>query len=128
MSISMHRMEAALLGRQAAPFGPARARATVADRLDSVLDAAVTPPSGRWRVLPDREAILDNAGTLRDVAAILRGPAPVAPRGLAILKQILSDGTGPVYVGDGEELARRLDDALVALGRRQRHAARGSSR
>ena len=115
MSISMHRVEGALLGHEVTALGSPRARAAVADRLDSLLVAAVTRRAGRWRVLPDRTAILDNAGTMRDLAAVLRGPAPVRARGLAILKRILSDGTGPVYVGGGEELARRLDDARGAL-------------
>jgi hypothetical protein len=41
-----------------------------------------------------------------------------------MLKGILNDGTGPVYVADGDELARRLDDALAALrpGQRTRFA------
>jgi len=117
-----------LTGYEVAALGSPRARASVADQLDRLLSASVTRPPGRWRVLPDRAAVLYNAGTMGDLAAILRGPAPVYARGLAILKRILSDGTGPVYVGDGEELARRLDDALAALRPVQRHASRGNSR
>jgi hypothetical protein len=39
----------------------------------------------------------------------LRGNGPVAPRGIAALKNLLTDGAGPVYThGDPETLRRRL--------------------
>jgi hypothetical protein len=43
------------------------------------------------------------------------GATPVRVRGIAILQALMRDGTGPAYVGDDEKLARRLDEALIAM-------------
>jgi hypothetical protein len=80
VQISMRRVEGAFLGHEVAGLGSPPARAAVADQLDRLVDASVTRPSGRWRVRPDRAAVLDNAGTMGDLAAILRGPHRSPPR------------------------------------------------
>jgi hypothetical protein len=57
-----------------------------------------------------------NAAELSDLAALLRGDAPLYARGLAMLRGLLIDGAGPLYSrGDGTELASALHDARHAL-------------
>jgi hypothetical protein len=73
-------------------------------------------PDGRWRVLPFTAAIRANAPELRALAAVLRGPAPVYARGVAMLRLLVTDGTGPAYSDrEGGALAMQLRDARAAI-------------
>jgi hypothetical protein len=74
-------------------------------------------PTVRARVRPYRRAIQANAPELHALAALLRGSSPVKARGVALLRALVSDGTGPVYTDrDGRTLARDLDNARTAVG------------
>lgn len=104
-----------LLALRAARLTSPRARARVADHLDRLLAAAEAPPSRR-RVQPRRTAVLAEAAQLRDTAALLRRPAPVYARGVALLTLLLADGTGPAYAAAREgALGDRLREAREAL-------------
>ena len=64
----------------------------------------------RGAVQLNRAAILVNAPAMREIAAQLTGPAPVYARGVATLQELLTDGTGPIFVRGSKALA--LADAL----------------
>ncbi len=102
------------LAARAAALGARDTRAAIADQLDGLLQAA-EHPRGRWSVRPHRASILANARAMRALAALLRGSASLHPRGVAMLAQLLHDGTGPAYVGGGDGLALRLDEARRAM-------------
>jgi hypothetical protein len=56
------------------------------------------------------------AADLIDKATLrLHSPRPVDPRGMARLRLLLGDGTGPLYVLGGGDLSGRLQAALAAL-------------
>lgn len=62
----------------------------------AVLGSAIQPDPGRmfgWR-----EALLG-------IADRLEGPAPVNPCGVARVRLLVTDGTGPLYAGGGHSLA-----------------------
>lgn len=93
-----------------------RMRAAVASSLERL---AVSEPDSfrRFQVLPFREAGRANARQLGEIAARLRDPAPVYSPGVARLRQLVSDGTGPVYADrTGEWLSYELSIARAALG------------
>jgi hypothetical protein len=89
-------------------------RALLASGIDRLLTAAVEPPS-RAHLAPQRTTVLSHAGELRELVALLRGQSPLYARGLAMLGELLTDGTGPVYRGQPEALGRRLEEARYAL-------------
>ena len=89
-------------------------RALLATGIERVLSAAMAPPS-RAHLAPQRATILAQADQLRELAAQLRGRSPLYAQGLAILGQLLTDGTGPVYRGEPEALGSRLEEARCAL-------------
>ncbi len=69
--------------------------------------------SGR---VPMHRANIAAAETLIDEVTLrLHAPHPVNPRGMARLRQLLSDGTGPLYRHGRGDLAGRLGAALAAL-------------
>lgn len=92
-----------------------RHRESLADSIDLVIAAAGVRPS-RTRIAPAREAVLANASSLRALSTRLRAAPPVAPRALASLTSLLTDGTGPVFHGDARALAAELEDIGAALG------------
>ncbi len=89
-------------------------RALLAAGIERLLFAAVAPPS-RAHLAPQRTAVLAQADQLRRLAALLRGQSPLYARGLAMLGELLTDGTGPVYRGEPDALGWRLEEARWAL-------------
>src|ERR1700736_3985228 len=73
-----------------------RHRDQLADSIEGVIKAA-RGPVARVQVAPARESVLANAANLRELAGLLRAEAPIAPRALASLTSLLTDGTGPVF-------------------------------
>jgi hypothetical protein len=74
--------------------------------------AAASKPAQRWWAPQRRAAILANASLLRELAVLLRAPAPLRPAGIAMILKLLSDGTGPMYADrDGTALALALERA-----------------
>jgi hypothetical protein len=71
--------------------------------------------------------VVANASALRELAAVLRGTAPLYAGGIAMANRLLTDATGAAYVGDGEALARGLREAREAMyGDDMADAGRGS--
>jgi hypothetical protein len=89
-------------------------RASLALSLERLMINADEPPN-LWGVSPHRRAVGLVAGELTDVAALLRDRRPLYARGIAMLGRLVSDGTGPAYVGGPEALSRRLREARRAL-------------
>lgn len=69
----------------------------------------------RTRVLPFRRAVRANAQELLALAALLRSSTPVYARGVAMLRRLVTDGTGAAYTDrDGRALAEQLRRARGA--------------
>jgi hypothetical protein len=91
-------------------------REELAGSLEQLLYAA-REPAGRYRVPLRRTPILVNAQILREIASDLQGPAPVSARGVAMLHELLTDGTGPLFTANSRApvLAQVLGDARAVL-------------
>ncbi len=89
-------------------------RALLATGIERLLAAAIAPPS-RAHLAPQRATVLAQDGQLRELVTLLRGWSPLYARGLAMLGELLTDGTGPVYRGQPEALGWRLEEARGAL-------------
>jgi hypothetical protein len=77
-----------------------RHRTKLAGSLERIVDHASRPRAdfiGSAAVPPCREQVWDAMPQLLEIAARLRGPSPVAARGVALLVEILRDGAGPCY-------------------------------
>jgi hypothetical protein len=93
-----------------------RSRAALACSLER-LAAAQPDPGRRFQVIPFEPAGRANARQLTELAARLRGPSPVYSPGVARLRQLVSDGNGPVYADrTGEWLSFELSRARDLLG------------
>jgi len=97
-------------------------RTVTATALWRCLDEAVRRPrrpvAPRSGVLSPgvRRNLLACAGEISQLAARLDSPAPVAPRGLAQSRQLVTDGAGPLhYAVDHEQLRLACLQALGAL-------------
>jgi hypothetical protein len=69
----------------------------------------------RARLAPTPATIEGVGDQLRDLAELLRGGAPLYAPGLAMLRELVTDGTGPLYRGPVDVLERRLEAARCAL-------------
>jgi hypothetical protein len=103
-----------LLAARALQLTSPRSRAALARGLNTLLWSAQAAPS-RWRVRPQRDAVCANASALGELASLLASSSPLYARGVAALEQLLSDGTGAAYRGDGEALASRLEECRAAM-------------
>jgi hypothetical protein len=96
-------------------IGPS-ARATLARQLRRVVSDARGGHVWLRRVAVRRPAVLDAADELEVLADRLAAPGPVDVRGVAQVRLLLTDGTGPLYFPrETEELRARLADALSRL-------------
>jgi hypothetical protein len=88
-----------------------RTRRALARSLERLVEQAEEPPRlGRAAIVfPSRARVREARPVMLTLAARLRGSAPVAPRAMAALRDLLCDGAGPVYTrGDPNALKRRL--------------------
>jgi hypothetical protein len=108
------------------------------DRLRAVRAGTLTTPAARDRLAAGWENVLSSAtrprrpgGTsvpvqsfrvlaaeddIRRLISLLRAPAPVSARGLAIASVLLTDGTGPLYNAKStSDLASTVRDAIYFL-------------
>ena len=99
-----------------------RSRTAAADGLERWLSAADGATSRR-HVLPRRALAVSNAAEVREIVELLRGSAPLYARGIALLRSLFSDGTGPAYVGEGDVLPRLLKEVRAAMAGRARPGA-----
>jgi hypothetical protein len=87
-----------------------RTRGAVAHSLDGLIERADAPAS-RFRItaVPCSEQVWQAEGMIRSTAARLRSAEPLDARGVARLRTLLVDTTGPCYVPS------RADALTVAL-------------
>jgi hypothetical protein len=81
----------------------------------AVRDAKGTRATQSWRVLMHRANIASANALIDEVRLRLHAPHPVSARGMARLRQLLSDGTGLLYAHGRGDLTARLGAALAAL-------------
>ncbi len=91
-----------------------RTRVLIAEGLERLIQAAQGPQQ-RWSAVGRRDPLVGNINEIRELAELLRSETPLYARGIAILNQFLSDGTGCAYHGESRDIADRLDGARVAL-------------
>jgi hypothetical protein len=115
------------LAARAATLTGLRNRTAIAEGLERLLAAAQGSPRGAM-ALQRGGHVVANASLLVELSAVLRGSAPIYARGIAMVNQLLTDGTGPAYVGDGVALANRLHEARAAIDGRDGTAGHGRSR
>ncbi|HEY4427303.1 MAG TPA: hypothetical protein VGN08_03790 [Solirubrobacteraceae bacterium] len=104
----------AALAARASLLTSRRSRDEIAQSLDALVRRA-QGPQRRWWDLSQREAILENSSQLQAVAMMLTHDRPLYAAGVAHLRQLLTDGTGPAYRGSASALARALSDARAEL-------------
>jgi hypothetical protein len=102
------------LEARAALLTSRRSREALAEGLERLLDGT-HGPRRRWWAISRRDALLENAGEIRAIARLLRARTPVYASGIAVVWEMLGDGTSPAYRGGGYELAQRLAAARTAL-------------
>ncbi|HTU77566.1 MAG TPA: hypothetical protein VMF09_02270 [Solirubrobacteraceae bacterium] len=103
-----------LLAARSAQLTSASSRGLIADGLERLIGAAQGPRT-RWRAVSRGRSVLDNATELRELATLLRSRRPIYARGMAVLNELLTDGTGPAYAGEREDLASMLGRARTTL-------------
>jgi hypothetical protein len=91
-----------------------RSRAALADGLERWLSAAHGATSRR-HILPPPDLAAASEIEVRAILAELRGSTPLYARGLARLAVLLSDGTGPAYVGERDALVALFGEARAAI-------------
>ena len=104
------------LAAHAARLTSVAERETVARVLRrAVCDAKDTRATRSGRVPMHRANIASAEALIDEVTLRLHVPHPVSARGMARLRQLLSDGTGPLYRYGRGDLAGRLGAVLAAL-------------
>ena len=104
------------LAARAAVLTRRATRTRLAAGLERLLGAADHAPR-RWSVPPARGAVRSNTAELAELAALLRGAGPLYAPGVAMVRELLTDGTGSAYTDpSGATLAVRLCRAREALG------------
>ena len=102
-----------LHARRALQLTARRQRRSLAKGLDRTLDEA-RRPSGIGRIavtLPCRASVRHSADLIENLSATLYGDRPLHAMWVARLREVLCDGTGPLYIpGRSDELHRRLSE------------------
>jgi hypothetical protein len=82
----------------------ARQRRSLAGTIERLAVEARRPPlvgnAATLLIRPARRAIIACEPQLNELSAILRSAVPVTAGGVASLKRLLTDGTGPLYAPD----------------------------
>ena len=109
-----------LSGAHAARLGQLttdRTRRAVANGLDRLVERADAPSSRFQRTgAPCREQVREATETMRAIAARLRSAEPLEARGIARLRTLLSDPTGPFYTPvQADSLAVALHETIRLL-------------
>jgi len=103
------------LAARAQLLGSRKTRRTLADALELLVRRAGAPRTLR-APLVNRRAVLAHADELCSLAQRLRGPEALYVRGIAVVSELLTDGTGPLHrPGATAESARALELAHRAL-------------
>ena len=110
------------LALRAQALGQSGFRTMLGERIREVLDDARGPRRMSLARVPlNRKGVLAAAEELEELARRLLSPGPLAARGVAQVRLLLIDGTGPLYFSRaGEELrtvvARALEDLNPSFG------------
>ena len=117
----------ATLAARATALTSTKARRDIAASVQRILAATGQPPAAppapaaavRPARLPlNRARISGSAVTLATLADTLAAPGPVPVQGVAMVSQLLADGTGPLYrQADGDDLGHIIQNATRALSR-----------
>jgi hypothetical protein len=117
----------ASLAARAIQLTSMRFRRDLAASVQRILAAAGEPPAtsappaavGHPPRVPLRQApIRQSAGPLAQLAGYLAAPGPVPARGVAVISEMLADGTGPLYRDAcGDDLGDIIETAAQALTR-----------
>ena len=87
-----------LLATRASQLVSAVMRRELVQNIEHLLELANRPAGVRSpRVLARRQAIIDVEPDLRTMLTKLAIPLPTSARGVAIVRMLLTDGTGPLY-------------------------------
>ncbi len=91
-------------------------RQLLAGCLERILDAAGSPARVRFRVPLSRGQIFDNRRELKALIDRLLAMGPIDVRGVAMVRALLADGTGPLYeTSTARDLNTELGAAIVAM-------------
>ena len=101
------------LAARAAQLTSRSTRAQIAEGLERLLTLAQGPPR-RFSPVSSGGPALANAARLHELAALLRRDTPIYARAIAILNELLTDGSGPAYHGTVAQLAGELHEARLA--------------
>jgi len=107
-----------LLALRADAIARPATRKSLARQVQRILRYAANPGRHRPTALSGSACrnVLDAADVLGRLAERLRSPCPVSARGMAMVKILLTDGTGPLYYpARNGDLAASVDDAISAL-------------
>ena len=117
----------ATLAARATALTSAKVRRDLAISVQRILAAAGQPPAAPLapaaavrpvRLPLNRARIGGSAVPLATLAATLAAPGPVPVQGVAMVSQLLADGTGPLYrQADGDDLGHIIEKATRALSR-----------
>jgi hypothetical protein len=102
------------LAARTARLASTRERTHLAEGVERLLSVA-QGPQRRWWAVARHGPVLANAAELSDLAGVLRSNSPLYAQGIAIVHDLLSDGTGSAFCGSAESLERRLSDARTAM-------------
>jgi hypothetical protein len=103
------------IAARTAQLGSTSTRTRIADGLER-LSLSADKPRSSLRIMPSRAAMLGNRSQMLELADNLREDRPLYASGIAMLKVILTDGTGPAYTDQrGDVLARQLQVARAEL-------------
>ncbi|HMD56609.1 MAG TPA: hypothetical protein VKG82_03970 [Solirubrobacteraceae bacterium] len=103
-----------LLAARVAILSSPCTRRALAEGIERLV-AGAQGPQRRWWALGARKAVLANSSDLHALASLLYSSNPVYARGLAILNELLCDGSSPAHHGGAAALARALSDVRSGL-------------
>jgi hypothetical protein len=92
--------ESPVYAARARQLTSARMRRGLADSIDRILDVSENGRAGTLMtaaIMPQRSAVQEARPTLLLLSARLRSSAPLSARGVALLRDLLTDGGGPLY-------------------------------
>jgi hypothetical protein len=94
-----------------------RTRRALASGLGNLIGQAKTPTAGAFSSVPlQRGRVLAALDDLEQLQRCLLVAGPIAVRGVALTKELLTDGSGPLYSRAGrEDLGHRVRAAIDAM-------------
>jgi hypothetical protein len=108
----------ATLAARAIALTSAKARRDLAASVHRILAAGHQPAARPARLPLNRAQITQSAVPLTTLAACLAAPGPLPAQGVAMVSQLLADGTGPLYrQARGDDLGAIIATATRALSR-----------